>query len=134
MQIRRNATIGVNPIAAKNNTIVTLHLHDDTLGFHRVPPHVVMRQVSLHELVVLPSELLEDRVWHQFDDSTTINEHHEGRIPIIGTSSAEGPIVQALASRMGSKAVDDNFTDYDPDLLNFNAVESEIICQMSSRL
>jgi hypothetical protein len=54
---------------AKNNTIVTLHLDDeecgseqlapygelhgdDTLGLHRVAPHVVKRQFGLHELLI----------------------------------------------------------------------------------
>jgi hypothetical protein len=54
----------VNPIAAKNNTIVTLHLDDeeccgerlapygelhgdDTLSLHQVAPHNVKRKVSL---------------------------------------------------------------------------------------
>jgi hypothetical protein len=70
----------VNPITVKNNTIVTLHLDDDecgsellapydefhgddTLGLHRVaPPPIVKHQVGLHELIVLPSKLLEDGV------------------------------------------------------------------------
>jgi hypothetical protein len=55
MQSRRNATIDVNPIVIKNNTIVSLHIDDeecsseqlapygqlhgdDTLGFHWVAP------------------------------------------------------------------------------------------------
>jgi hypothetical protein len=68
--------IGVNPIMAKNNTIVTLDLDDeergserfspysklhgdDTSGLHRVPPpHAVKHQVDLQELIVLPSKLL----------------------------------------------------------------------------
>jgi hypothetical protein len=45
-----------------------------------------------------------------------------------------GPMVQALASRPGSKASDDNLGDDDPDLLSFGATECEIICRISSRL
>jgi hypothetical protein len=93
MQSRRNATIDGNPITAKNNTIVTLHLDDkergseqlapygelqadDTPSFHGVtPPHAIKSQVGLHELVILPSNLLEDRVQHQVDGTTAIDEH-----------------------------------------------------------
>jgi hypothetical protein len=67
VQSRRNAAVGVNPIAAKNNTVITLHLDDeerggerlppygelhgdDTPDLHRIAPHVVKRKVSLHEL------------------------------------------------------------------------------------
>jgi hypothetical protein len=32
MQSRRNTTVGMNSIAAKNNTIVTLHLDDEERG------------------------------------------------------------------------------------------------------
>jgi hypothetical protein len=39
------------------------------------PPHAVKRKVSLHELIVLPSKLLEDGVRHQVDGSTAIDEH-----------------------------------------------------------
>jgi hypothetical protein len=58
MQSRRNATISVNPIAAKNNIVVTLHLNnekyggerhasygelhgDDTPGLYRVTPMLI---------------------------------------------------------------------------------------------
>jgi hypothetical protein len=51
----------MNPIAAKNNTIVTLHLDDEECGSKR---------------------LLKDEVWHQVDDSTTIDEHPRDRLPI----------------------------------------------------
>jgi hypothetical protein len=71
--------IGMNPIAVKNNTIVTLHLNDEECGsnkfapygelqrddassLHRVAPHIVKRLVGLHELIVLLSKLLEDGV------------------------------------------------------------------------
>jgi hypothetical protein len=79
VQSRGNTTIGVNLIAAKNNTIVTLHLDDeecsskrlapngelhgdDTSSLHRVALHAVKRRVGLHKLVVLPSKLLDDGV------------------------------------------------------------------------
>jgi hypothetical protein len=52
----------------------------------------------------------------------------------VDTSLAEVPTTQALEVRPGSKAPDDNLADNDPDLLNFYAAESEIACQMSSRL
>jgi hypothetical protein len=52
----------------------------------------------------------------------------------VDTSSVEVPTAQALASRPGSKASDDNLVDDNLDLLNFNITESEIICWMSSRL
>jgi hypothetical protein len=91
--------IDMNPITAKNNTIVTLHLDDeecgserlapygelhgdDTPGLHRVAPHVVKRQVGLHELIVLPSKLLEDRIRHQVDGSATIDKHPRDWLPV----------------------------------------------------
>jgi hypothetical protein len=39
VQSRGNATIGVNPIAAKNNTIVTLHLDDEECGSKILAPN-----------------------------------------------------------------------------------------------
>jgi hypothetical protein len=51
----------------------------------------------------------------------------------VGTSSMEPPTTQALVARSGCKASDDTLADNDPDLLNFCAAESEIICWMSSR-
>jgi hypothetical protein len=39
MQSRRNAVVGMNPIVAKNNTIVTLHLNDKERGSERLAPH-----------------------------------------------------------------------------------------------
>jgi hypothetical protein len=39
-----------------------------------------------------------------------------------------------LAVRSESKALDDNLADDDSNLLNFNVVESEIVCLMSSWL
>jgi hypothetical protein len=93
--------IGVHPIIAKNNTIVILHLNDeecgserlapygelqgdDTPGLHRVapPPHAIKRQISLHELVILPSKLLEDRVRHQVDGNVIVDEHPGYQLPI----------------------------------------------------
>jgi hypothetical protein len=110
MQSRRNATIGVNPIVAKNNTIVTLHvddeergserlapygeLHgDDTPGFHQVAPNAVKCQVGLHELIVLPSKLLEDGVRHHVD------EHPGNRLPIDVTLNIQW--LQVLARLFG---------------------------------
>jgi hypothetical protein len=43
-------------------------------------------------------------------------------------------MTQALLARPGSKPPDDNPTDNDLDILNFDTVESKIICRMSSRL
>jgi hypothetical protein len=43
-------------------------------------------------------------------------------------------MVQALVARLGSKVPNDDLIDDDPGLLDFTAVESEIICRMSSRL
>jgi hypothetical protein len=52
----------------------------------------------------------------------------------VGTPSAEDPTAQALQARSGSKVLDDSLADDDPDLLNFDAAESEIVCLMSSWL
>jgi hypothetical protein len=52
----------------------------------------------------------------------------------VATSSAEVPTAQALVAEPKSKAPDDNLGDDDPNLLNFSAMESKIICRMSSRL
>jgi hypothetical protein len=52
----------------------------------------------------------------------------------VDTSSAEVSMVQALLVRPGSKTSDDNIADDNPDRLNFDAAESEIVCRMSSRL
>jgi hypothetical protein len=43
-------------------------------------------------------------------------------------------MAQALVVRLGSKASNDNLADDDPNLLNFDAAESDMICQTSSRL
>jgi hypothetical protein len=43
-------------------------------------------------------------------------------------------MAQALVAQVGSKVPDDNLADDYPDLLNFDAAESEIICRKSSRL
>jgi hypothetical protein len=45
----------------------------------------------------------------------------------VGTSSAEAPTAQAMVARPKSKTSDDSLADNDPDLLNFAAVEPEII-------
>jgi hypothetical protein len=39
---------------------------------------------------------------------------------------------QVLVAGLESKAPDDNLIDDDPDLLNFDVMESEIICWISS--
>jgi hypothetical protein len=52
----------------------------------------------------------------------------------VDTSSAEVPTAQALAAQSRSKALDDSLVDDDPVLLNFDAVESKIVCWTSSRL
>jgi hypothetical protein len=51
-----------------------------------------------------------------------------------GTPSAEVPVAQALVARLRSKVPDDDLIDDDPGLLNFAAMESEIVCQTRSRL
>jgi hypothetical protein len=56
------------------------------------------------------------------------------KVDKAGTSSTEVPTAQALVARPGSKAPDDNLADDNAGLLNFTAVESEIVCQMSSQL
>jgi hypothetical protein len=53
------------------------------------------------------------------------------RVNKKGTSLAEVPTAQALATRSGSKALDDNLADDDPSLLNLTVVEFEIVCRMS---
>jgi hypothetical protein len=50
------------------------------------------------------------------------------------TSSVEAPTAQALVARPGSETPDDSLADDDPNLLNFAAGNSEIICRMSSWL
>jgi hypothetical protein len=104
VQSSGNATIGVNPITTKNNTIVTLHLDDeecgsktfapngeldgdDTSSLHRVAPHTIKHQVGLHKLVILPSELLEDGVRHQVDDSTVVDMHPGDQSSVDVTSN-----------------------------------------------
>jgi hypothetical protein len=46
----------------------------------------------------------------------------------VDTSSLVAPIANALVARPGCKALDDTLADDDPVLLNFNVVESEIVC------
>jgi hypothetical protein len=96
--------IGMNPILIKNNTIVTLHFNDEECsskqlasynelhgdnasGLHRVTPYAVKHQVGLHELVVLPSKLVEDGVRYQVDDDIDVDEHSRDRLPINVTSN-----------------------------------------------
>jgi hypothetical protein len=50
----------------------------------------------------------------------------------VSTSSVEAPRAQALLARPGSKVSNNTLADDDPDLLNFGATESEIVCWMSS--
>jgi hypothetical protein len=113
MQSRSNATIGVNPIVTKNNTIVTLHLDDEERGskrlapygelhgndtpvFHRVVPHAVKRPIGLHELVILTSKLIEDGVRHQVDSRTAIDKHPRNRLPVDVTLNVQQ--LQVMAS------------------------------------
>jgi hypothetical protein len=49
----------------------------------------------------------------------------------VDTSSVEDPTAQALVARSGSKVLNDNFVNDNPDLMNFAAVEFEIVCRMS---
>jgi hypothetical protein len=53
------------------------------------PPHAVKCRVGLHELIILPSKLLEDGVRHQVDGSTTVNEHPGDLLPIDVTSNVQ---------------------------------------------
>jgi hypothetical protein len=93
----------VNPITAKNNTIVMLHLDDEESGskrfapngelhgddissLHQVAPHAVKHQVDLHKLVVLPSKLLENGVHHQVDGSAAVDEY-PGDQPSVDVTS-----------------------------------------------
>jgi hypothetical protein len=102
VQSRGNTMIGVNPIAAKNNTIVTLHLDDeerscerlapygkrhgdDASSLHR-SPHVVKHQVVLHKLIVFPLKLLQEGVQNQVDGSAADDEHLGDR-PFIDVTS-----------------------------------------------
>jgi hypothetical protein len=55
--------------------------------FHRVAPHAVKRQVGLHKLVVLPSKLLKDGLWHQVDGSATTDEYPGDRPSVDVTSN-----------------------------------------------
>jgi hypothetical protein len=113
VQSRGNPTIGVNPIATNNNTIITLHLDDeernserlapysklhgdDASSLHRIAPHVVKRQVGLHELVAFPPELFEDRLHHQVDDSVAVDEHPRDR------PSVDVNLERTMASCVGS--------------------------------
>jgi hypothetical protein len=49
--------IGMNPIVAKNNTIVTLHLDDEECGSKRLAPNGELRgddTSSLHQVAPMP--------------------------------------------------------------------------------
>jgi hypothetical protein len=52
----------------------------------------------------------------------------------VDKSLVDAPMAQALVAQQGSKLLDDNLGDDDPELLNFTVVESEIVCRMSSWL
>jgi hypothetical protein len=45
-------------------------------------PHAVKRKVGLHELIILPSKLLEDGVRHQVDGNAAVDEHPGDRLPV----------------------------------------------------
>jgi hypothetical protein len=96
----------MNPIAAKNNVMVTFHLDDeecgserlgsygkfqwdDTPGFHWVAPHAVKPQVGLHELIVVPSKLLEYGLRYHIDDSAAIDKHLGDRLPVDVTLNVQ---------------------------------------------
>jgi hypothetical protein len=80
--------IGMNPITTENNTVITLHLDDEehvvsdlvsmvssiemTPGPPSGCPHTVKCKVGLHELIVLPSKLLEHGVRHQVHGSAAV--------------------------------------------------------------
>jgi hypothetical protein len=98
--------IDVNLIVTKSNTIVTLHLNDEERGserlapygelhgddassLHWVAPHAVKHQIGLHELVVFTYKLLEDEVWHQVDNITTVDEHPRDW-PLVNVSDLPG--------------------------------------------
>jgi hypothetical protein len=116
-QSRGNATIGVNPIAAKNNTIVTLHLNDeecgrerlapygelhrdDAFGLHWVGPHAVKHQVGLHKLIVFPPKLLEDGVRQYVDGSAAVDEHPGERSSVDVTPNVQWLHVLARLLRL----------------------------------
>jgi hypothetical protein len=52
----------------------------------------------------------------------------------VDTSLVKVPMVQASVAQPGSKAPDENLVDDNPNVLNFDAAESEIVCRMSSQL
>jgi hypothetical protein len=53
------------------------------------PPHAVKRQVGLHEFIVLPSKLTGDRVRHQIDGNTAVDEHPGDGLPIDVTLNVQ---------------------------------------------
>jgi hypothetical protein len=74
MQSRRNAVVGVNPITAKNNARVTLHLDDEECGSDGLAPH---------------GELLEDGARLQVEGSAAIDEHPRDRLLVNVTSNVQ---------------------------------------------
>jgi hypothetical protein len=65
MYSRRNARVGMNPIAAKHNAIVTLHLDDDKRSSERFAPHDELHgddTSGLHWVAPPPPTLLSVRL------------------------------------------------------------------------
>jgi hypothetical protein len=54
-----------------------------------LPPHAIKHQVDLHELIVLPSKLLEDRLQHQVDGKATVDEHPRDWLSVDVTSNIQ---------------------------------------------
>jgi hypothetical protein len=52
-----------------------------------LPPHTVQHQVGLHELIVLPSKLLEHEIRHQVGGSAAIDKYPRNWPPVIVTSN-----------------------------------------------
>jgi hypothetical protein len=52
-------------------------------------PHVIERQVGFHELIILPSELLEDGVRHQVDGSAIVDKHPRDWLPVDVTPNRQ---------------------------------------------
>jgi hypothetical protein len=99
--------IGVNPITAKNNTIVTLHLDneehdserfapygelhgDDTTGFHWVAPHAIKRQFGPHELVILPPSFMKTEHDNKFTTVPLSMSILENGFPSMGPRTYNG--------------------------------------------
>jgi hypothetical protein len=100
MQGRRYATVGMNPIPPQDDTIATLHLDDEECGCQSLAPHgqlhgsnslgsngitttnVIDHHVGLDHLLVGLAHLLEKRIRHQVDYSSSIDEHPRDRCAI----------------------------------------------------